>query len=78
VTVAQSTNENAGLSSGVNPGDTVVIDGQDKLQDGSQVNPNFGTPGRVASPAAGVNPGTTPAPNAPPNPTAQPSRGASR
>jgi multidrug efflux system membrane fusion protein len=78
VTVAQSTNQDAGLSSGLNPGDTVVIDGQDKLQDGSQVNPNFGTPRRAASPTAGNNPGTTPAPNAPPNPTAQPSRGATR
>jgi len=81
VTVAQSTNENAGLSSGLNPGDTVVIDGQDKLQDGSQVNPNFGTPRRAASPNAGPNAGNnpgTPAPNAPPNATAQPSRGATR
>jgi membrane fusion protein, multidrug efflux system len=77
VTIAQSTNENAGLSDGVNPGDTVVIDGQDKLQDGSQVNPNFGTPRRAAGPNAGNNPGG-PAPNTPPNPTAQPSRGSSR
>jgi membrane fusion protein, multidrug efflux system len=78
VTVAQSTNEDAGLSSGVNPGDTVVIDGQDKLQDGSQVNPNFGTPRRAASPNVGNNPGG-PAPNAPANPTtAQPSRGSTR
>lgn len=66
VTVAQSTNETAGLSSGVNPGDTVVIDGQDKLQDGSKVNPNFGTPRRAATP------------NAAPNPTPQPARGAAR
>jgi membrane fusion protein, multidrug efflux system len=70
VTVAQSTNEEAGLSSGVNPGDTVVIDGQDKLQDGSQVNPNFGAPRRAAS-----NPAS---PNTTPNPPAQPARGASR
>jgi multidrug efflux system membrane fusion protein len=77
VTVAQSTNENAGLSSGVNPGDTVVIDGQDKLQDGTQVNPNFGTPRHTTGPNAGNNPGS-PAPNAPPNTTAQPSRGSSR
>src|SRR6202166_2162947 len=70
VTVAQSTNENAGLSSGISPGDTVVIDGQDKLQDGSQVNPNFGTPRRAAS-----NPAS---PNTTPNPPAQPARGASR
>src|ERR1700675_1252892 len=78
VTIAQSTNENAGLSSGLIPGDTVVIDGQDKLQDGSQVNPNFGTPRRAASPNAGNNPGG-PAPNAPANPTtAKPSTGSSR
>jgi multidrug efflux system membrane fusion protein len=77
VTIAQSTNENAGLSSGLNPGDTVVIDGQDKLQDGSQVSPNFGTPRRATRPNAGNNP-SSPAPNAPLNPTAQPSRGASR
>jgi membrane fusion protein, multidrug efflux system len=77
VTVAQSTNENAGLSSGLNPGDTVVIDGQDKLQDGSQVSPNFGTPRRAVTPNAGNNLASP----APPNPTAQPaqpSRGASR
>ena len=77
VTVAQSTNENAGLSNGLNPGDTVVIDGQDKLQDGSQVSPNFGTPRRAVTPNAGDNPASP----APPNPTAQPaqpSRGASR
>src|SRR6202790_1061164 len=77
VIVAQSTNENAGLSSGLNSGDTVVIDGQDKLQDGSQVSPNFGTPRRATSPGAGNTP-TMPAPNAPPNPNAQPSRGSSR
>src|ERR1700680_2008358 len=77
VTIAQSTDENAGLSSGVNPGDTVVIDGQDKLQDGTQVSPNFGTPRRATSPGAGNNLGS-PSPNAPPNSNAQPSRGASR
>src|ERR1700726_2441289 len=77
VTVAQSTNEEAGLSSGISPGDTVVIDGQDKLQDGSQVSPNFGTPRRAVTPSAGSNPGAS-APNTPPNPPPQPSRGASR
>jgi membrane fusion protein, multidrug efflux system len=73
VTVAQSTNENAGLSSGVNPGDTVVTDGQDKLQDGSQVSPNFGTPRRVTTPNANNNPVAPP-----PNQAAQPSKGATR
>jgi multidrug efflux system membrane fusion protein len=81
VTIAQSTDENAGLSSGVNPGDTVVIDGQDKLQDGTQVSPSFGTPRRATTPNAGNNPGSNPgpgAPNAPPNSNTQPSRGSSR
>jgi len=81
VTIAQSTDENAGLSSGVNPGDTVVIDGQDKLQDGTQVSPSFGTPRRATTPNAGNNPGSNPgpgAPNAPPNSNTQPSKGASR
>jgi membrane fusion protein, multidrug efflux system len=81
VTVAQSTNENAGLSSGVSPGDTVVIDGQDKLQDGSQVNPNFGSPRRATgpdgAPNASTNPSTTPASNAAPHPAGQ-SKGSSR
>jgi multidrug efflux system membrane fusion protein len=41
VTIAQSAGNNVGLSAGVNPGDVVVIDGQDKLQEGSKVNPTF-------------------------------------
>src|SRR3984893_7863058 len=81
VTIAQSTDENAGLSSGVNPGDTVVIDGQDKLQDGTQVSPSFGTPRRATTPNAGNNPGSNPgagAPHAPPNSNTRPSKGSSR
>ena len=46
VTIAQITGNNVGLSAGVNPGDMVVIDGQDKLQDGTKINP---------SPAGGSN-----------------------
>jgi membrane fusion protein, multidrug efflux system len=37
VTVALSSGNSVGISSGVQPGDTVVIDGQDKLQDGSKI-----------------------------------------
>jgi membrane fusion protein, multidrug efflux system len=37
VTVAQTTGNNVGISSGLNAGDVVVIDGQDKLQDKSEV-----------------------------------------
>ncbi len=62
VTIAQTTGNSVGLSAGLNPGDMVVIDGQDKLQDGTKINP---------SPASGSN-GTgrgsaspSPAPSAP-------------
>jgi membrane fusion protein, multidrug efflux system len=37
VTVAQTTGNTIGLSTGLQPGDVVVIDGQDKLQDSSRV-----------------------------------------
>jgi multidrug efflux system membrane fusion protein len=39
VTIAQTTGNSVGLSAGLNPGDVVVIDGQDKLQDGTRINP---------------------------------------
>src|SRR6266404_4736229 len=55
VTIAQTTGNNVGLSAGLDPGDVVVIDGQDKLQDGTKINP---------SPAPGGNgSGRTPAPS---------------
>jgi multidrug efflux system membrane fusion protein len=40
VTIAQTTGNSVGLSAGLNPGDAVVIDGQDKLQDGTKINPS--------------------------------------
>jgi len=40
VTIAQTTGDKVGLSAGLNSGDVVVIDGQDKLQDGTKINPN--------------------------------------
>ena len=40
VTIAQTTGNSVGLSAGLNPGDLVVIDGQDKLQDGTRINPS--------------------------------------
>lgn len=56
VTISQTTGNNVGISSGLNPGDIVVIDGQDKLQDGSKVVPSTsptGAPsGTTAQPAA--------------------------
>jgi membrane fusion protein, multidrug efflux system len=39
VTVAQETGSLVGLSSGISAGDKVVIDGQDKLQEGTKINP---------------------------------------
>jgi len=56
VTIAQTTGNSVGLSSGLNPGDVVVIDGQDKLQDGTRVNPSApaGANGADRSPAPGA------------------------
>ena len=57
VTVAQTTGNNVGVSSGLNAGDVVVIDGQDKLQNDSKVVPspapaNGAAGGASAQPAA--------------------------
>jgi len=40
VTIAQTTGDSVGLSAGINPNDLVVVDGQDKLQDGTKINPS--------------------------------------
>jgi multidrug efflux system membrane fusion protein len=40
VTVVQTSGDSVGLSAGLNPGDAVVIDGQDKLQEGTKINPS--------------------------------------
>jgi membrane fusion protein, multidrug efflux system len=40
ITVAQTTGGTVGVSDGLQPGDIVVTDGQDKLQDGTKVIPN--------------------------------------
>lgn len=57
VTVAQTTGNSIGISAGLNAGDIVVIDGQDKLQDGSKVVANMApangsAAGSTAQPAA--------------------------
>jgi membrane fusion protein, multidrug efflux system len=44
VTVALTQGDTTIVTSGVNPGDTVVTDGQDKLQRGSQIEPRSTTP----------------------------------
>jgi membrane fusion protein, multidrug efflux system len=48
VTIAQTTGDSVGLSAGLNSGDRVVIDGLDKLQDGTKINPNPSTGANAA------------------------------
>ena len=49
VTVAQTTGNNVGISAGLSSGEVVVIDGQDKLQDGSRVTIGTSPTGNPAS-----------------------------
>ncbi len=62
VTIAQSTGNSVGLSAGLNPGDVVVIDGQDKLQDGTKINPSTapGASGSGRAPAPSTSRQGTP------------------
>ncbi len=62
VTIAQTTGNSVGLSAGVNAGDMVVIDGQDKLQDGTKVNPS---PVNGSNGAGRGSASPSPAPSAP-------------
>jgi multidrug efflux system membrane fusion protein len=79
VTIAQSTDDSVGLSAGLNAGELVVIDGQDKLQDGTKVNPSSGgNNGRRPGGASAGNSGNNaPAPNTQPQ-GARPARGSTR
>jgi multidrug efflux system membrane fusion protein len=70
VTIAQTTGDSVGLSAGVNPGDMVVIDGQDKLQDGTKVNPS---PANGSNGASRGSASPLPAQAAPP--TGNPAKG---
>lgn len=54
VTVAQTTESTAGISSGLKGGEVVVTDGQDKLQDGSKVTTST-SPSGNAAPQSGAN-----------------------
>lgn len=69
VTVALTTATSVGLSGGINAGDVVVIDGQDKLQDGSNVTPSTAPAGNAGARAATA---TTTAPGPPANPNSSP------
>jgi multidrug efflux system membrane fusion protein len=75
ITIAQTTNDSVGISAGLNQGEVVVIDGQDKLQDGTKVNPSSGN-GRRGTGASADNSGNTPPPNSNPQ-GAPPAQGAS-
>lgn len=69
VTVALTTATSVGLSGGINAGVVVVIDGQDKLQDGSKVTPSTAPAGNGGARAATA---TTTAPGPPANPNPSP------
>jgi len=49
VTISLTQGNTTVITSGVNPGDTVVTDGQDKLQTGSKIAPRSGGPGNAPS-----------------------------
>ena len=72
VTIALTTANSVGLSGGVSSGDVVVIDGQDKLQDGSKVTTTMAGIGNGGAKAAAT---AAPAsPNSSPSPASKPSR----
>jgi multidrug efflux system membrane fusion protein len=54
VTVSLTSGNSVGVVAGLQPGDNVVVDGQDKLQDGSQIEPRTPTGGSM-KPASGGN-----------------------
>jgi membrane fusion protein, multidrug efflux system len=65
VTVGQDAGNSVGITTGLNPGEVVVIDGQDKLQDGSAVNPSPATESNgknlgTAKSASGSSPSQSP------------------
>jgi multidrug efflux system membrane fusion protein len=74
ITVAQTTGATIGVSAGLQAGDVVVIDGQDKLQEGTKVIPNKAP----AAPASATNAPSTPtysnssAPSTSPAPASSP------
>jgi len=80
VTVAQTTGGTVGISQGLEAGQTVVTDGQDKLQDGTKVIPNtsptgsaagtVGTRDGTSSPMSAPTPAAVPQQNTPANPHA--------
>jgi len=74
VTISLTQGDTTVITSGLNPGDTVVTDGQDKLQRGSRIEPRNATPsggangGRGVSPVNGAHRQATGSPEAPETP----------
>jgi membrane fusion protein, multidrug efflux system len=60
ITLAETTGNTSGITNGLNPGDVVVIDGQDKLQDGSKVDPRK-TSGSAPAPSSAAADNISPA-----------------
>jgi multidrug efflux system membrane fusion protein len=56
VTVSLTQGDTTVITSGLNPGDTVVTDGQDKLQRGSLISVRNATPSSGANDGRGVSP----------------------
>lgn len=61
VTIALSSGSSVGIATGLQPGDSVVVDGQDKLQDGSKIEARSPT-GGAANPQAQQSQNTDQAP----------------
>jgi membrane fusion protein, multidrug efflux system len=62
VTIALTSGSSIGLSNGLNPGEVVVVDGADKLQEGSKVTPSTNSNGGRNANAAADQPAQTPTP----------------
>lgn len=65
VTVALTQGDTTVVSDGVNPGDTVVTDGQDKLQRGSRIEPRTATPSHGTSTGPVTGAVSRPSPGSP-------------
>ena len=65
VTVALTQGDTTVVSEGVNPGDTVVTDGQDKLQRGSRIEPRTGAPSHGTSTGPVTGAVSRPSPESP-------------
>lgn len=82
VTIAQTTGGTVGISGGLQVGQVVVTDGQDKLQDGTKVIPNTAPTGSAAATVAAPNATSSPAsasmPGAAQQPNGQTRKGSKR